>query len=67
MLINETSKIVNCETYAINKMHKMINCIFTVKTIKLFKILHFNIIMNSTKFDEIKCIAYFTNEFISYC
>ena len=66
VLINETSKIVNCETCAINKMHKIMNRVFTVKVIKSFKILHFDIIINDTEFDEIKCIAHFTNEFTSY-
>ena len=66
MLINATSKIVNCETCAISKMYKIINCVFTAKIIKLIEILHFNIIINDTEFDEIKCIANFTNEFVSY-
>ena len=39
---------------------------FTVKIIKSFEILHFDIIINDTEFDEIKCIAPFTNEFILY-
>ena len=66
MLIDEISKIVNCETCAISKMHEMINCALTVKIIRSFEILHFDIVINSTEFDEIKCIAHFTNEFISY-
>ena len=66
MLIDEASKIVNCETCAINKMHEMINRVSTIKTIKSFEILHFDITINNIEFDEIKCIAHFTNEFISY-
>ena len=66
MLIDETSKIVNCETCAVNKIHEMINRVFTAKITKSFEILHFDITINSTEFDEIKCIAHFTNEFISY-
>ena len=66
MLIDKTLKIVNCETCAISKMHEMINRVFTVQAIRSFKILHFDITINNTEFDEIKCIAHFTNEFISY-
>ena len=67
MLVDETSKIVNCKTCAVSKMHEMINRVFTFKTIRSFKILHFDITINNIEFDEIKCIAHFTNEFISYC
>ena len=66
MLVDETSKIVNCEICAVSKMHEMMNRVSTVKTIKSFEILHFDITINSTEFDKIKCIAHFTNKFISY-
>ena len=67
VLIDEISKIVNCETCAITKKHEMINRAFTIKIIRSFEILHFDITINNTEFDEIKCIAHFTNELISYC
>ena len=66
MLINETSKIVNCETCAVSKMHEMMNRVFTAKIIKSFEILPFDIIINDIEFYDIKCIAHFTNEFTSY-
>ena len=66
MLVDETSKTVNCETCAVSKMHEMMNRIFTAKIIRFFEILHFDITINSIDFDEIRCIAHFTDEFISY-
>jgi hypothetical protein len=60
------SKIVQCDTCAISKMHRLIQRTSSAKTIKIFQILHFDLIICNKAFDETTCIAHFINELIFY-
>jgi hypothetical protein len=60
------SKIVQCDTCAISKMHRLIQRISSTKAIKIFQILHFDLIICNKAFDEITCIAHFIDELIFY-
>ncbi len=60
------SKIVQCDTCAISKMHRLIQRKSSTKTIKIFQILHFDWIICNKAFDEITCIAHFIDELIFY-
>jgi hypothetical protein len=62
----EESKTIKCETCALSKMHEIVQKSFTAKAIKSFQILHFDLTINNQTFDDITCIAHFTNEFTSY-
>ncbi len=56
------SKIVQCDTCAISKMHRLIQRTSSAKAIKFFQILHFDLIICNKTFDETTCIAYFIDE-----
>jgi hypothetical protein len=60
------SKIVQCNTCAISKMHRLIQRKSSAKAIKIFQILHFDLIICNKTFDETTCITYFTDELIFY-
>jgi hypothetical protein len=60
------SKIVQCDTCAILKMHRLIQRKSSVRTIKNFQILHFDLIICNKAFDETTCIAHFIDELIFY-
>jgi hypothetical protein len=60
------SKIVQCDTCAISKMHRLIQRKSSAKAIKIFQILHFDLIICNKAFDETTCIAHFTDELIFY-
>jgi hypothetical protein len=60
------SKIVQCDTCAISKMHCLIQRTSSAKTIKIFQILHFDLIICNNAFDETTCITNFINELIFY-
>jgi hypothetical protein len=60
------SKIVQCDTCAISKMHRLIQRKSSTKTIKIFQILHFDLIICNKTFDETTCIAHFIDELIFY-
>jgi hypothetical protein len=62
----EESKTIKCETCAISKMPRIVQKFFTAKATKSFQILHFDLIIDNQTFDEITCIAHFTDEFTSY-
>jgi hypothetical protein len=62
----EESKTIKCETCAVSKMHRIVQKFFTAKATKSFQILHFDLIIDNQTFDEIICIAHFTDEFTSY-
>jgi hypothetical protein len=62
----DASKIVQCDTCAISKMHRLIQRTSSAKAIKIFQILHFNLIICNKAFDETTCIAHFTDELIFY-
>jgi hypothetical protein len=48
-------------------MHKIVQKFFIAKAIKSFQILYFDLtIDNNQTFDDITCIAHFTDEFTSY-
>jgi hypothetical protein len=60
------SKIVQCDTCAISKMHRLIQRKSSAKTIKIFQILHFDLIICNKAFDERTCITHFIDELIFY-
>ncbi len=60
------SKIVQCDTCAILKMHRLIQRKSSTKTIKIFQILHFDLIICNKTFEETTCIAHFIDELIFY-
>ncbi len=60
------SKIVQCDTCAISKMHRLIQRTSSAKTIKFFQILHFDLIICNKTFDDTTCIAHFTDELIFF-
>jgi hypothetical protein len=60
------SKIVQCDTCAILKMHRLIQRKSSTKALKIFQILHFDLIICNKAFDETTCIAHFTDELIFY-
>jgi hypothetical protein len=60
------SKIVQCDTCAISKMHRLIQRKSSAKAIKIFQILHFDLIICNKAFDKTTCIVHFTDELIFY-
>jgi hypothetical protein len=60
------SKIVQCDTCAISKMHRLIQRTSSAKAIKFFQILHFDLIICNKTFDDATCIAHFTDELIFF-
>ncbi len=60
------SKIVQCDTCAISKMHRLIQRKSSAKAIKIFQILHFDLIICNKTFDETTCITHFIDELIFY-
>jgi hypothetical protein len=60
------SKIVQYNTCAISKMHRLIQETSSVKAIKFFQILHFDLIICNKTFDDTTCIAHFTDELIFF-
>jgi hypothetical protein len=59
-------KIVQCNTCAISKMHRLIQRTSSAKAIKFFQILHFDLIICNKTFDEKTCIAHFIDELIFF-
>jgi hypothetical protein len=60
------SKIVQCDTCAISKMHRLIQRKSSAKAINIFQILHFDLIICNKAFDETTCITHFIDELIFY-
>jgi hypothetical protein len=60
------SKIVQCDTYAISKMHRLIQRTSSAKAIKFFQILHFDLIICNKTFDDMTCIAHFIDQLIFF-
>ncbi len=60
------SKIVQCDTCAISKMHRLIQRKLSAKAIKIFQILHFDLIICNKAFNETTCIAHFIDELTFY-
>ncbi len=59
-------KIVQCDTCAISKMHRLIQRKSSTKAIKIFQILHFDLIICNKTFVEMTCITHFIDELIFY-
>jgi hypothetical protein len=62
----KTSKIVQCDTCAVFKIHCLIQKKSSARATKFFQILHFDLIINNKTFDETTCIAHFIDELIFY-
>jgi hypothetical protein len=62
----DASKIVQCDTCAISKMHRLIQRTSSAKAINIFQIFHFDLIICNKAFDETTCIAHFIDELIFY-
>jgi hypothetical protein len=60
------SKIVQCDTCTISKMHRLIQRTSSAKAIKFFQMLHFDLIICNKTFDEMTCIAHFIDELIFF-
>jgi hypothetical protein len=60
------SKIVQCNTCVISKMHRLIQRTSSAKAIKFFQILHFDLIICNKTFDETTCIAHFIDKLIFF-
>jgi hypothetical protein len=60
------SKIVQCDTCAISKMHRLIQRTSSAKATKFFQILHFDLIICNKTFDDMTCIAHFIDELIFF-
>jgi hypothetical protein len=60
------SKIVQYDTCAISKMHRLFQRTSSTRTIKIFQILHFDLIICNKTFNEITCITHFIDELIFY-
>jgi hypothetical protein len=60
------SRIVQCDTCAISKMHRLIQRTSSTRTIKFFQILHFDLIICNKAFDDMTCIAHFIDELIFF-
>jgi hypothetical protein len=64
---DSASKTIKCEICAVFKMHRLVQKQSSARTIKLYEMLHFDLIIYEIKeFDEIICIAHFTNELTHY-
>ncbi len=60
------SKIVQCDTCAISKMHRLIQRKSSAKAIKIFQILRFDLIICNKTFNKTTCITHFIDELIFY-
>jgi hypothetical protein len=59
-------KIVQCDTCAISKMHRLIQRTSSIKAIKILQILHFDLIICNKAFNKTTCITHFIDELIFY-
>ncbi len=63
----DVPKTMKCETCAVFKMHKLVQKESLARAIKSYEMLHFDLIIYEfRRFDEIICIAHFTDEFTHY-
>jgi hypothetical protein len=68
-IINDdaASKTIKCQICAVFKMHRLVQKQSSARAIKLYEMLHFDLIIYEIKrFDEIICITHFTNELTHY-
>jgi hypothetical protein len=64
---DSASKTIKCQTCAVFKMHRLVQNTSSARIIKSYEMLHFDLIIYEMKrFDEITCIAHFTDEFTYY-
>jgi hypothetical protein len=64
---SEALKTIKCQICAVFKMHRLVQKQPSARAIKLYEMLHFDLIIYEIRrFDEIICIAHFTNEFTHY-
>jgi hypothetical protein len=64
---DSASKTIKCQICAVFKMHRLVQKQSSARAIKLYEMFHFDLIIYEIKrFDEIICIAHFTNEFTHY-
>ncbi len=64
---NATSKTIKCQICAVFKMHRLVQKASSAKVIKLYEMLHFDLIIYEMRdFDDTICIAHFTNKFTHY-
>jgi hypothetical protein len=64
---DSASKTIKCEICAIFKMHRLVQKQSSARAIKFYEMLHFDLIIYEIRrFDEINCIAHFTDEFTHY-
>ncbi len=64
---DSASKTIKCGTCAVSKMHRLVQKQPAARAIKLYEVLHFDLIIYGIRgFDEITCIAHFTDEFTHY-
>ncbi len=60
-------KTIKCQICAVFKMHRLVQKQSSARAIKLYEMLHFDLIIYEIKdFDDTICIAHFTNEFTHY-
>jgi hypothetical protein len=62
----KTSKTIQCNTCAIFKINRLIQRKSSIRTMKFFQMLHFDLIINNKTFDKTTCIAHFINKLIFY-
>ncbi len=64
---SDALKTIKCKTCAVFKMHRLVQKQSSTRVIKLYAMFHFDLIIYEFReFDEIICIAYFTDEFTHY-
>lgn len=62
MLKGNVFKTITCDTCAISKMHQLVNKTSSSRVIISYQTLHFDLIICGKNFDDISCIAHFTDE-----
>jgi hypothetical protein len=64
---SDASKTIKCEICAVSKMHRLVQKLSATRTTKSYEMLHFDLIIYEfRRFDDITCIAHFTDEFTHY-
>ncbi len=64
---SDVFKTIKCETCAVFKMHRLVQKLSAARATKSYEMLHFDLIIYEFRgFDDIICIAHFTDEFTHY-
>lgn len=66
VLKGEAPKSVHCTTCAVSKMHEIIQRSPAGRATKPYEVLHFDLMITNIGFEGTKCIAHFTDEFITF-